>query len=86
MPHRIDSLAHLSTPAGDVRLATTHEPSRGPSREDYHRLTEHVARLTEQMAAANRELEIQFKRIAELQAEIDVMRGAWAKLGSQAAV
>jgi len=40
-----------------------------------HRLDD----LTQQVAAANRELAIQFQRLAQVQADIDLIRGAWAK-------
>jgi hypothetical protein len=56
-----------------------------PTREEFSRLTHEVSRLSNELAAAQRELRIQFERMAQLQADIDIIRGAWSKVGSQPA-
>jgi hypothetical protein len=56
-----------------------------PTREEFNQLRERVNALTRDLDAAHRELRIQFERMAQLQADIDVIRGAWSKVGSQPA-
>jgi hypothetical protein len=51
----------------------------GPIRAELDLLTRAVEKLTERQDETTRELEIQFKRIAELQADIDLIRAAWTK-------
>lgn len=52
----------------------------GPTRSEFDRLSRDVQSLVEGQAATQQELAIQFKRIADLQAEIDVIRAAWTKM------
>ena len=47
-----------------------------PTREEFNQLRERVNALTRDLDAAHRELRIQFERMAQLQADIDVIRGA----------
>ena len=51
-----------------------------PSRAEFQRLSAAVQNVLERLQATDRELEIQFQRMADLQADIDVIRGAWAKV------
>ena len=51
-----------------------------PTRSDINRLKQDIEALAESQAATQKELAIQFQRIAELQAEIDVIRGAWSRI------
>lgn len=67
----------LPGPGGDFHKATTDLSS--PSRDEFNRVLQKLDDLSQQVAAANRELAIQFKRMAQLQADIDLIRGAWAK-------
>lgn len=79
MPHRnAEPLGQLPRPDGDLRKATTPDPS-SPSRDEFNRVLHRLEDLTQQVAAANRELAIQFQRLAQVQADIDLIRGAWAK-------
>jgi hypothetical protein len=51
-----------------------------PTRAEFDRLSRDVATLDDRQAATQRELAIQFQRIAQLQAELDVIRAAWNKM------
>ena len=53
-----------------------------PTSEEFDRLREKVNVLSRDLEAAHRELRIQFERIAQLQADIDLIRAAWAKVGA----
>ena len=55
-----------------------------PTRAEFDRLNREFGKLAERQAAAQQELAIQFQRIAALQAEIDVIRAAWAKMRPKA--
>ena len=55
-----------------------------PSRTEFDRLSKEFSKLAERQAATQQELAIQFQRIADLQAEIDVIRAAWSKLKPKA--
>ena len=43
-------------------------------------LEDRIARLEQVVDEQQRELQIQFERISQLQADIDIIRGAWTKL------
>jgi predicted nucleic acid-binding Zn-ribbon protein len=75
-------LTASSSVDNDTRLAKT----RGPTRTEFNRLRHEFEELASRQDATQRELAIQFQRIAELQAEIDVIRAAWSKIGPKAAV
>jgi predicted nucleic acid-binding Zn-ribbon protein len=47
-----------------------------PTRAEFENLSQELQKVKDQQSAMNRELEIQFKRIADLQAEIDLIRAA----------
>ena len=49
---------------------------RPPTAADIERLERAIERLTDEMRA---KLDVQFKRIVQLQAEIDLIRSAWSK-------
>lgn len=51
----------------------------GPTRAEFEKLSREVEKLANQQSAMNRELEIQFRRIADLQADIDLIRSTWTK-------
>ena len=51
----------------------------GPTRAEFERLTRKIEQMRERMDAIAREQEIQFQRIAEVQAAIDLIRSAWSK-------
>jgi hypothetical protein len=53
------------------------------TREDLLRLEKRIANLAIAVENCLHHLQIQFTRIAELQAEIDLIRGEWAKPGEQ---
>lgn len=81
-PVNYSALDASSSVDNDTRLAKT----RGPTRTEFNRLRQEVGELTGRQEAAQRELAIQFQRIAELQAEIDLIRAAWSKLRPKTAV
>lgn len=43
-------------------------------------VTERILSLERNMDSIRKDLQVQFKRIAQLQAQIDQIQGAWAKL------
>jgi hypothetical protein len=51
----------------------------GPSRAEFERLEREIRKLVERVNETTRELGIQFERIAQLQADIDIIRAARAK-------
>jgi hypothetical protein len=53
-----------------------------PTREEFNRLLDRVNALSRDLDAAHRELRIQFERMAQLQADIDLIRSAWARVGA----
>lgn len=53
----------------------------GPTRAEFERLSRELEKVVSQQSAMNRELEIQFRRIADLQAEIDLIRSTLDKFG-----
>ena len=54
--------------------------SRSPSRAEFNRLLERVDALAREVNTAKRELGIQFDRMAQLQADIDLIRAALTKV------
>jgi hypothetical protein len=50
------------------------------SRDEVRRLEQQLAEIRETLAAVLRDQQVQFTRIAQLQADIDVIRGTWSKL------
>jgi hypothetical protein len=54
-----------------------------PTREEFNRLLDRMNAMSRELDAAHHELRIQFERMAQLQADIDVIRGAWSKVGNQ---
>ena len=56
-----------------------------PSSEEFNRLLERVNALSRDLDAAHHELRIQFERMAQLQADIDLIRAAWSKVGNASA-
>ena len=44
------------------------------------RLEDRIARLEQLLEEQQRELQIQFDRISQIQADIDIIRGAWARM------
>jgi hypothetical protein len=52
----------------------------GPTRAEFDRLRREIATFGDMHAATERDLAIQFQRIAEMQAEIDVIRASWSKI------
>ena len=69
-PKRCDVPA---VPPTDSALAT---------RDDIRRLEELIVALRKAMDRIVHDQEVQFKRIAQVQADIDLVRGAWTKLAS----
>jgi hypothetical protein len=59
-----------AVPSPDDPLAT---------RDDIRRLNQQLAQLRETLAAITHDQQVQFERIAQIQADIDLIRGAWAK-------
>jgi hypothetical protein len=57
--------------------------ANGPTRAEFEKLSRDLQKLAGQQSAITRELEIQFARIADLQADIDVIRSAWTKMKSK---
>ena len=53
----------------------------GPTRTEFENLSQELQKVLDQQATMKRELEIQFRRIADLQADIDLIRSAWTKMG-----
>jgi hypothetical protein len=53
-----------------------------PTREEFTKLFDRVNVLSRDLDAAHRELRIQFERMAQLQADIDLLRSAWARIGT----
>jgi hypothetical protein len=51
----------------------------GPTRAEFERLARQIDKIAERQEAITRELEIQFQRIADVQADIDIIRSAWVK-------
>jgi hypothetical protein len=51
-----------------------------PTRAEFDRLGRDFAALADRQAITQRDLAIQFQRIAELQAEIDIIRAAWSRI------
>jgi hypothetical protein len=49
------------------------------TRDDIRRLEELIAALRVAMERITHDQDVQFKRIAQLQADIDLVRAAWAK-------
>ena len=49
------------------------------TRAEFNDLVRQVEKIAERQTDVIRELEIQFKRIADLQADIDTIRLAWSK-------
>ena len=47
---------------------------------EFERLSRDLANLDDRHSTTQRELAIQFQRIAQLQAELDVIRAAWNKI------
>jgi hypothetical protein len=68
----------LPRPGGDVRYVTAPEQA-SPTRAEFNQVLHQLDELTRQLAAANRELAIQFDRMAQLQADIDLVRVAWVR-------
>jgi len=62
-------------PPADSGLAT---------RDDIRRLEELMGALQKAMERIVHDQEVQFKRIAQLQADIDLVRGAWTKTAASA--
>lgn len=50
------------------------------TRDDIRRLEELIAALQKAMDRITHDQEVQFKRIAQLQADIDLIRSAWTKI------
>jgi hypothetical protein len=50
---------------------------------NFAKLSRELQRVASQQSAMSRELEIQFTRIADLQADIDLIRSAWTKMKSK---
>ena len=48
-----------------------------PTKADLERLEKALERLTDEMRT---KLDVQFKRMAQLQADIDLIRAAWTKI------
>jgi hypothetical protein len=63
-----------AVPPTDAVLAT---------RDDIRRLEHLIAALQTTMDRIVHDQEVQFKRIAQLQADIDLVRAAWAKAASE---
>ena len=57
-------------------MATTIPP---PSRAEFDRAMDRIDRLSQHLSDVQRELSIQFDRMAQLQADIDLIRAAWTK-------
>ena len=57
-----------------------------PTRAELKRLSEDFDALVSRQAATQKELAIQFQRIADLQAELDVIRAAWSKMKAKGTV
>ncbi len=51
----------------------------GPTRAEFEKLTREIRRIDTRQEALSRELEIRVRRIAEVQADIDLIRSAWTK-------
>jgi hypothetical protein len=51
-----------------------------PSPAEFERLSRTVRELADRLAATEKELEIQFTRIADIQAELDGVRSAWGQM------
>jgi hypothetical protein len=62
-------------PTPDSPLAT---------RDDIRRLEAMIVALKNQIDRVVHDQDVQFKRIAQLQADIDLVRGAWAKMAARA--
>lgn len=60
------------------RVAPTRH--RAITREEFNRLVERLNERAEIIDDLQRSQQIQFQRLAQLQAELDVMRRAWEKL------
>ena len=60
-------------------MATSIHP---PSRAEFDRAMDRIDRLSKQLSDVQRELSIQFDRIAQVQADIDLIRGAWTNVKS----
>ena len=58
-------------------MATSGHP---PSRAEFDRAMDRIDRLSKQLSDVQRELSIQFDRIAQLQADIDLIRAAWTNV------
>ena len=54
------------------------------TRVEIDRLTREMEKVVARQIATEKELAIQFKRIADLQADIDLIRGAWSKMRTRA--
>jgi hypothetical protein len=59
--------------------APTPDSSVAP-RDEVRRLEHQIAELREMLAAVLRDQQVQFTRIAQIQADIDLIRAAWSKL------
>jgi hypothetical protein len=61
------------------RQADMANTTNGPSRAEFLRLEREVRKLADRINETTRELGIQFERMAQLQADVDIIRAAWAK-------
>jgi hypothetical protein len=61
------------------RQACMANTTNGPSRAEFLRLEGEVLKLADRINETTRELGIQFERMAQLQADVDIIRAAWAK-------
>jgi hypothetical protein len=52
----------------------------GPTRAAFERMSRELYKVIDRQDAMARELEIQFQRIADVQADIDIIRAAWRKM------
>ena len=59
--------------------APTPDSSVAP-RDEVRRLEQQLAELRETLAAVLRDQQVQFTRIAQIQADIDLIRAAWSKV------
>lgn len=57
---------------------------RGVTREEYNALVEILNQRGEILAGIQKTLDLQFQRIAQLQAEFDQIRSAWTKPAKRA--
>jgi hypothetical protein len=63
---------------GCVRIASTREPAAMP--DDLAALRQQLAQLQATVDQIAHDQQIQFTRIAQIQADLDLVRGAWNQL------